>query len=97
MTNYKTQSSSLNYEPINLGTKQNPLFINLRVNYSDEERWDFIRLCKDFKDVFAWMYDELKTFDTSIMHHNIPMKPEVRPYQQKFRKMHPGLEPSVKK
>ena len=25
------------------------------------------------------------------------MKPEVRPYQQKLRKMHPSLEPSVKK
>ena len=31
------------------------------------------------------------------MHHNIPMKPEVKTYQQKLRKMHPNLEPSVKK
>ena len=31
------------------------------------------------------------------MNHNIPMKPEVNPYQQKLRKMHPSLEPSVKK
>ena len=37
------------------------------------------------------------TFDTTFMHHNIPMKPEVNPYQQKLRKMHPSLEPSVKK
>ena len=31
------------------------------------------------------------------MHHNIPIKPEVNPYQQKLRKMHPSLELSVKK
>ena len=31
------------------------------------------------------------------MHHNIPMKPEVKPYQQKLRRMHPSLEPSIKK
>ena len=51
----------------------------------------------EFKDVFSWTYNELRTFDTSIMHHNIPMKPEVKPYQQKLRKMHPNLDPSVKK
>ena len=31
------------------------------------------------------------------MHHNIPMKPDVKPYQQKLKKMHPSLEPSIKK
>ena len=31
------------------------------------------------------------------MHHNIPMKREINPYQQKLRKMHPILEPFVKK
>ena len=35
-TNYKTQSSSLNYEPINLGNEQNTHFINLGFNCSDE-------------------------------------------------------------
>ena len=75
MTNYKTQSSSLNYELVNLGTEQNPRLINLGVNFPNEERRYFIKLCKEFKDVFAWMYKELKTFDTNIMHHNILMKP----------------------
>ena len=31
------------------------------------------------------------------MQHNIPLKPEIKPYQQKMRKMHPSLEPSIKK
>ena len=31
------------------------------------------------------------------MHHNIPMKLEVKPYQQKLRKIHPSLDPPVKK
>ena len=30
-----------------------------------------MKLCKEFKDVFAWTYDDLKTFDSSIMQHNI--------------------------
>jgi hypothetical protein len=43
------------------------------------------------------MYDDLKTFDPNIIHHVIPMKPQTQPFQQKLRKMHPKLEPTVKK
>ena len=80
-TKCKTQSSSLNYEPVNLGTEKNPCFINLGFDCSNEEIISFIKLSKEFKDVFEWMYDEPKTFDTGIMYLNIPMKLEVRPYQ----------------
>ena len=47
--------------------------------------------------MFSWTYNELWNFDTIVMHHNIPMKPEVKSYQQKLRKMHPNLEIFVKK
>ena len=96
-TNYKTQSSTLNHTVFNMGMKPDPCFINLGVHCSHDEKRSFIKLCKEFKDIFFQMYDELSTFDTSIIHHNILMKPEVKPYQQKLRKMHPSLEPFVKK
>ena len=56
-----------------------------------------MKLCKEYKDVFAWTYDDLKTFDSSIMKHNIPLNPDAIPYQQNLRKMHPSLKPSIKK
>ena len=80
-TNCKTQSSTLNYAPINLGIEHAPRFINLRIHCSHDERRGFIKLCGEFKDVFSWTYNELGTFDTTVMHHNIPMKPELNPYQ----------------
>jgi hypothetical protein len=43
------------------------------------------------------MYDDLKTFDPKIIQHVIPMKPQTQRFQQKLRKMHPKLEPTVKK
>ena len=52
-TNCKTQSSSLNYEDVNLGTEQNPRFIKLGIHCSEEERRGFIKLCWEFKDIFA--------------------------------------------
>ena len=50
----------------------------------------------EFKDIFAWKYDDLKTFDPDIMQHVIPMKQQAKPFQQKLRKMHPSLEPAKK-
>ena len=62
-----------------------------------QEKIGFIQLFNEFKDIFSWTYDDLKTFDPNIMQHVIPMKQQAKPFQQKLRKMHPSLEPTVKK
>jgi hypothetical protein len=97
VVNCKTNSSSLLYETVNLGTRDNPQNINLGKGCSEQEKSSFIKLFKEFKDVFSWTYDDLKTFDPNIIQHVIPMKPQTQPFQQKLRKMHPKLEPTVKK
>ena len=74
-----------------------PRLINIGLTCSPEEERDLVKLCKEYKDVFACTYDDLKTFDYSIMQHNIPLKFDAIPYQQKLRKMHPSLETSIKK
>jgi ribonuclease HI len=95
--NCKTNSSSLSYEKVNLGTIENPQCINLGLGCSRQEKVAFVKLFKEFKDVFAWTYDDLKTFDPNIIQHVIPMKPQTLPFQQKLRKMNPKLEPTVQK
>ena len=59
------------------------------------ERNKFISLFKQYKDVFSWTYEDLKTYDTNIIQHVIPIKFGVKPYQQPLRKMHPKLEPLI--
>ena len=81
MTNSKLQSSTLIFELINLGTKENPQNINLGLGLSLEERPTFIRLLQKNKNVFTWKYDDLKTYDTSIIQHTIPMLPDKKPIQ----------------
>ena len=51
-TNCKTRSSTLNYTPVNLGTKKDPHFINIGIHCSHDEKRSFIKLCREFKDVF---------------------------------------------
>jgi hypothetical protein len=95
--NFKMNISSLLYETVNLGTRDNPQNINLGKGCSEQENSAFLKLFKEFKDVFAWTYEDLNFFDPNIIQHVIPMKPQTQPFQQKLRKMHPKLEPTVKK
>ena len=95
--NCKTNRSNMRYETINLGTESNLQNINLGSDCTPNEKLAFLKLLSEFKDVFAWSYNDLKTFDTQIIQHVIPMKPQSKPFQQKLRKMHPTLEPVVKK
>ena len=78
-TNKKTRSSTLIYEVINLGTEQDPKNINLGKNCTHAERVAFMKLFREFKDVFAWTYEDLKTYDTKIIQHVIPLKENAKP------------------
>jgi hypothetical protein len=61
----------------------------------------YVEFLKKYKDVFSWSYDELRTYDTTIMEHKIPLKPGVKPFRQKLRQINPILllviEKEVKK
>ena len=79
--NVKTHSSSLQFKLINLGTAVKPKYVNLGKCCSPSERNKFISLFKQYKDVFAWTYEELKTYDTKIIQHVILIRARVKPYQ----------------
>ena len=56
-----------------------------------------MKLFKEFKGVFTWTYEDLKTYDMKIIQHIIPLKEDAKPFQQKLRKTHPSLESLVRK
>ena len=79
-TNVKTHSSSLQFELINLGTEAEPKYMNLGKCCLPREKSKFMSLLRQYKDVFAWTYKDLKTYDTIIIQHVIPIKVGVKPY-----------------
>jgi hypothetical protein len=48
-------------------------------------------------DVFAWIYEDLKTCDTSIIQHRIHLKPGTNPFKQKLKEINPLLLPTIEK
>eukprot|EP00253_Pinus_taeda_P003656 PITA_03656 len=67
VTNTQIQISTLRFELVNLGTEQAPQNVNLGLGLSVEEKEAFVKLLRKNKHIFAWKYDDLKTYDTSII------------------------------
>jgi hypothetical protein len=73
----------MQFEVVNMGTSTTSQNINLGNNRSPDERKDFIRLFKEYKYIFSWTYEDLKTYDTNIIQHVIHMKPQTKPFHKK--------------
>ena len=80
-TNTKIGISCPMYETINIGTPGNPKNINLGKTMLKEERKAYLKIFREYQDVFAWSYQDLKTYDICIIQHIIPLKPRVKPFQ----------------
>jgi hypothetical protein len=80
--NAKTGMSFPLHETINLGTPENPNNVNLGKTISKEERKSYLKLFIQYQDIFAWSYNDLKMYDTCIIQHTIPLKPEIKPFKQ---------------
>jgi hypothetical protein len=47
--------------------------------------------------VFSWKYEYLRTYDTNIIEHNIPLKEEAKPFSQKLKQVNPMMLPIMEK
>ena len=93
--NFKTHISSMRFKLVNLGLESEPKYVSLGKCCSPGERKKFIRLFKQYKDIFSWTYENMKMYDTRIIPHVVPIKVGVNPFQHSLRKMHSKLEPLI--
>jgi hypothetical protein len=64
---------------------------------SKEQRDEYVKLLKEFADVFSWKYEDLRTYDINIIEHKIPLKEETKPFRKKLRQINPMLLPIMEK
>ncbi len=84
-------------EEHNIGTADKPKMIKLSKNLPLDQKPKYVNLFKEFQDVFAWSYEDLKSYDTSVIQHTIPLKPNQKPFKQKIRRINPMLLPLIEK
>lgn len=59
----------------NLGTAKNVKNVFINKFYTLEEKKEIIEYLHTYHDVISWGYKDIKTYDTSIITHTIPLKP----------------------
>ena len=84
-------------EECNIGTEADPKVIKISKNLTKESRETYIKLMKEFHDVFAWTYDDLKVYDLDVIQHTILVQKNAKPFMQKLRRMNPLLLPLIQK
>jgi hypothetical protein len=72
-------------EDCDVGTKEEPRMVKISKYLPPEVKSKYKDLLGQYKDVFAWSYKELRTYDTTVIEHKIPLKPGVKPFRQKLR------------
>ena len=91
----KMQPLNTAIEECNIGTAEQPKIIKLSAALPPDQKPKYIDLFKEFQDVFAWSYEDLKSYDTSVIQHTIPLKPDQKPFKQKLRRINPMLLPAM--
>jgi ribonuclease HI len=82
---------------VNIGTDKEPRMVKVGKSTPIEERKEIIKLLKEYRDVLAFTYDELKVYREDVIQHVIPLKEESKPFRQKLRQINPKLAPLVQK
>ena len=71
--------------------------ISIRSKLSGEENSELILLLKEFKDVFAWGYNEMPGLDLGLVVHTLNVDLEAKPVAQPIRVFHTKIEEQIVK
>ncbi|CAL8988506.1 unnamed protein product [Prunus brigantina] len=84
-------------ETINLSDDplvQRPMSIS--VHLTKEEKEILVSLLKEFRDVFAWSYDEMPGLNPNLVSHTLNIELGTKPVVQPRRNFHPEIEKQIK-
>ena len=83
-------------EEINLGEglEKKPTYISAKKD--PELRFEVIQLLKEFKNCFAWDYDEMPGLDRGLVELQLPIKPGKKPVKQSPRRFAPKILSKIK-
>ena len=76
----------LDIEECNIRIEEKPELIKLSKALPPAEKMKYISLFKKFQVVFARSYEDLKSYDTNIIQHKIPIKEDQKPVGNRIPK-----------
>nr|XP_012466145.1 unnamed protein product [Gossypium raimondii] len=79
-------------ETVETMTLEEGKMVKIGTCIAEEIKQDLIELLREFKDVFAWSYQDMPGLSTDIVVHRLPIKEDCKPVQQKLRRMRPDVK-----
>ncbi|VVA31952.1 PREDICTED: retrotransposon, partial [Prunus dulcis] len=70
--------------------------ISISIHLTKEEKEVLVPLLKEFRDVFAWSYEEMPGLDPNLVSHTLNIELGTRPVVQPRRNFHPKVEKQIK-
>ncbi|KAG9453150.1 hypothetical protein H6P81_006054 [Aristolochia fimbriata] len=64
---------------------------------SAEEEVEYMSLLREYRDIFAWNYTEMRGLDPRVPVHKLAVHPSVRPVKQSQRRFRLELVPKIEK
>ena len=74
-------------QPINLGIDDEPKMIQVGNTLTTSEKDALVVLLTEFKEVFAWSYEDTPGIDIDKVQHCIPTNPTMKLVKQKLRRI----------
>ena len=85
-------------EVVDLGfSLEGPRPISISASLTEREKLELILLLKEFKDIFAWDYNEMPGLDLRLVVHTLNVDPEAKPIAQPARIFHTKIEGQIVK
>jgi hypothetical protein len=70
--------------------------VHIGASCSHDEVVTYKSLFQEFRDVFAWSYEEMSGIDPDIVVHEIKTYPGAKPVRQRLRPVHPRKAAAIK-
>ena len=83
-------------QSINMGTNAEPKMIQVGNTLTTSEKDALVALLTEFKEVFAWSYEDMLGLDTDIIQYCIPIDPTIKSVKQKLRRVEPEWTLKIK-
>ncbi|GMI64072.1 hypothetical protein HRI_000076500 [Hibiscus trionum] len=74
-------------EMVNLGDENEKKEVKSRTCITGKTRRDLVELLLEFRDIFAWSYQDMSRLNTDVVVHKLPINEGYKPIQQKLQRM----------
>ena len=83
-------------EAINLGDPDNIRETKISIHLEPQIKEEIVKALFEYKDIFAWSYDDMPGLSTDLVVHKLPTDPAFPPVKQKLMKFKTDMSVKIK-